>query len=228
MAAAAEQFIAALSQEHDVIILGGLAVIAHGLSRSTMDADIWLRPMASSSDWAMTVQACCSRFEGLSIHTLPGWRKIQGDEIAKAADEIGMVRILGLDTPVDIFRRPNEFGEDAFDEVVSRAERNIDGALLPDPLDLAISKQLTGRDKDLNDIRFLESIIHQRWMERLPQALRDEALDLLNRFADWKTCEAALSNPDPEVHAHAISCLRELAEEGDPFSRAILENREIP
>jgi len=228
MGTRSEEFIAGLSQTHDVIVIGGLAVIAHGLSRATMDADIWLRPMDSADKWAQAVERFCGKFDGLTIHTLPGWKNIEGAEVAEAASEVGMVRVLGLDCPVDIFRRPNEFAEDSFDEVMSRCTRNADGTHLPDALDLAISKHLTGRDKDLGDIRFLESIIHKRWSERLPVAEKDEALDLLNRFADWKTCKAALANPNPEVRNQAIIYLREFAADGDPFSQALLENREIP
>ena len=40
-----DQFIRKLTQRHRVVVLGGLAVIAHGLSRSTYDGDIWLDPM---------------------------------------------------------------------------------------------------------------------------------------------------------------------------------------
>jgi hypothetical protein len=228
MGTASEEFIAALSQDHDVIIIGGLAVIAHGLSRATMDADIWLRPMESAGVWAQAVERFCAKFDNITIHTLPGWKMIEGAEVAEAASEVGMVRVLGLNCPIDIFRRPNEFAEDAFDDVMSRCVRNADGTLLPDALDLAISKHLTGRDKDVGDIRFLESLIHKRWIDRLPAAEKDEALDLLNRFADWKTCESALSNPNPEVRDQAIIYLREFAADGDPFSQAILENREIP
>ena len=34
---------------------------------------------------------------------LPGWRQVEGREIAAAAEDVGMVRVLGLDCPLDIF-----------------------------------------------------------------------------------------------------------------------------
>jgi len=79
-----------------------------------------------------------------------------------------MVRVLGLDCPLDIFRHLNEFPADAFGEVLSRSTRNADGTWLPDSIDLAISKDLTKRDKDLHDINFLESMVRTQWVERLP------------------------------------------------------------
>lgn len=228
MGTSAGQFLAALSENHKVIVIGGLAVIAHGFNRPTKDADVWLDPLDSPSAWADALNRICEKFSGLTVHTLPGWRRIAGNEIAEAADEVGMVRILGLDCPLDIFRRPNEFAEDAFDEVLSRCTPNADGTWLPDPLDLAISKELTQRDKDAQDVSFLESLVRNRWLDLLPTADAAQARSMLERFADWRTCEAALLNPDPIVRELAQTILREFAAEGDPFSQALLDNRPIP
>jgi hypothetical protein len=228
MGTTAGQFIEALTESHDVIVIGGLAVIAHGFNRPTMDADIWLEPLDSPAAWAETLEKTRARFSGLTIHTLPGWRQVTGPEIATAAGEVGMVRVLGLDCPLDIFRQPNEFAADAFDEVMSRATRNADGTWLPDPIDLAISKDLTNRDKDAQDINFLESKVRNLWVERLPTADLAEARDMFDRFVDWRTCEAALSNPDSAVTETAMSYLREFADAGDPFSQALLTNQPIP
>lgn len=224
----AEEFIAALTQDHDVIVIGGLAIIAHGFSRPTKDADVWLDPMDTPSSWALAVETTCTRFTGLTVHTLPGWRQISGSEIAKAADEVGMVRILGLECPLVIFRRPNEFPIDSFPDVLSRCTRNRDRTWLPDPIDLAITKDMTNREKDQHDIWFLESLVRNRWIKLLPQASREEAEELLSRFVDWQTCEAALLNNDPAVREMALTQLREFADEGDPFSQAILDNKSVP
>lgn len=222
------QFLAALTEGHDVIVIGGLAVIAHGFNRPTKDADVWLDPLDSPQAWAGLLEQICEKFTDLSIHTLPGWKPVEGAEIAAAAEDIGMVRILGLDCPLDIFRRPNEFTSDEFSSVLSRATRNADGTWLPDPLDLAISKELTNRDKDVQDVNFLESIVRNRWINQLPTASVDEARALLDRFVDWRTCEAALLNPDPMVQEIALAYLREFAADGDPFSQALLANTQIP
>ncbi len=228
MVATTGEFITALTSRHRVLVIGGLAVIAHGFNRPTMDADVWLEPMESATTWANAIGEACSKIPGLSIHSLPGWRPIAGDQIAIAAEEIGMIRVSGLDCPVDIFRQPNEFPSDAFDEVYARATPSADGTRLPDPLDLIITKLNTGRTKDLDDSRFLESVIRDQYRSILPCANLEEVTKLLDRYVDCDVCRMALENPSPDVRAHAMACLQEMAAEGDPFSQALLENREIP
>jgi hypothetical protein len=51
MQSTTDLFIGKIAADYRVILLGGLAVIAHGLSRSTMDADVWLEPMDSAGTW---------------------------------------------------------------------------------------------------------------------------------------------------------------------------------
>lgn len=228
MGTTAGQFIATLASEHRVLVIGGLAVIAHGFNRPTMDADIWLEPLDSPATWAEALEKACARYSGLTFHTLPGWRRIAGAQIAEAAGDVGMVRVLGLDCPLDIFRQPNEFPAGSFDEVFERGTPNSDGTHLPDPLDLIITKLNTGRDKDLDDSRHLESVIRERYRSLLPTASLDEVRRLFDRFLDWEVCRMALGNPAQEVRDYAIECLREMAGEGDPFSQALLEDRQIP
>lgn len=222
------EFIAALASKQRVLVIGGLAIIAHGFNRPTKDADIWLDPLDSPESWAEALNEVCAGFRGLSFHTLPGWRQISGAELAEAAADVGMIRLSGLDCPVDVFRRPNEFPEDGFDEVFQRGTINADGTRLPDPLDLIITKLNTGRSKDLDDSRHLESVIRERYRRILPKATLAEAKALLDRFLDWEVCKSALENPAAEVRDHALKCLRELSADGDPFSRALLEERDIP
>lgn len=228
MGTTTKEFIAALADQHRVLVIGGLAVIAYGFNRPTKDADIWLDPMSSATAWAQALDRLCAGFAGLTIHTLPGWRPIDGPEIAAAAEEIGMIRILGLDCPLDIFRRPNEFPEDSFDDVFERGRPNTDGTCLPDPLDLIITKLNTGRDKDLDDSRHLESIIREKYRSILPSATLEEVMHLFDRFLDWEVCRMALGNPSQDVRNYTIERLREMADEGDPFSQALLDNQRIP
>lgn len=228
MVATTEQFITALTSRHRVLVIGGLAVIAHGFNRPTQDADVWLEPMDSADSWAQALQNVRSRFPGISLHTLPGWVRIEGNDVAIAVEEIGMVRVMGLDCPLDVFRRPNEFPSDSFDEVFHRATACADGTRLPDPLDLIITKLNTGRVKDLDDSRFLESVIRDRYRHILPNADIKEVKALLERFVDWDVCRMALGNPSPEVRGYALAYLREMAGDGDPFSQALLDEREIP
>lgn len=228
MGTTAGEFITALAADHRVLVIGGLAVIAHGFNRPTKDADVWLEPMASPEEWAAALEDACCRFPGLTIHTLPGWRAVSGNGVSIAATEVGMVRVSGLDCPLDVFRRPNEFPENSFDEVYQRATHNADGTRLPDPLDLIITKLNTGRSQDLDDSRHLESVIRERYRSLLPTASLEEVKYLLDRFLDWEVCAMALGNPTQDVKELALEKLREMAGEGDPFSQALLDDRKIP
>lgn len=228
MAIPVQTFVDRLTSHHRVVVLGGLAVIAHGYSRHTQDADIWLEPMSSTAEWARVIEDVCKTLPGTTIHRLPGWFEVTGPEVTSAVDETGMVRIFGLKCPLDIFRRPNEFNEHVFEEVASRASRSADGTLLPDPLDLIQSKFNTGRDKDLQDILHLESVVRADYKKRLPTATAEEATAMLGRYSEWQVLLTALENPWPEVRELAMSHLREFAAAGDPFSLAILEGRELP
>ena len=228
MATTVQTFIDHLTRNHRVVILGGVAVIAHGYSRHTQDADIWLDPLSSADEWAEVIASVCRIVEGVTIHRLPGWVEISGAEIASAVEETGMLRILGLDCPLDIFRRPNEFKEVEFNEVALRTSRSGDGTLLPDPLDLIQSKMDTGRDKDFRDIQHLESVVRADYKKRLPAASLVEAQAMLERYSEWQVLTAALENPLSEVRELAMTHLREFAAAGDPFSQAILEGRELP
>lgn len=149
------QFISTLARQHRIIVIDGLAVIAHGYNRPTKDADIWADPLDSALIWAEKLRDFLALFPDLTIHRLPGWEKITTcGEIAAAAEELGMIRINGLNCPLDIFRRPNEFPENSFNEVYDRATVSADGTRLPDPLDLIITKLDTGRTQDFHDTYF--------------------------------------------------------------------------
>ena len=218
-----DAFLRALTRERRVLLLGGLAIIAHGLSRATKDADIWLEPMESGEAWADLLFAACARFPETRLARLPGWTVMEtAAEVAMAAEEIGMVRVLGLECPLDVFRRPNEFEESAFDEVWSRATVKEDGVHLPDAADLLQSKHDTGRERDAEDIHFLEAKLRRVSGEALPTASLAEAEAIFARYVDHAVAARALENPDPAVQALARQLLAELAEQGDPFARDAL------
>lgn len=220
-----DRFLSQITASHRVVILGGLAVIAHGLSRTTDDADIWLEPMESTDEWCRFLEKQCENFGNLSIHRLPGWTPVKGNGLREAIEETGMLRVLGLDFPLDIFRKPNEFEADQFDEVFHRGTLHRDGTTLPHPVDLIVTKSLTNREKDFQDIAFLESITREDYFKKLPTATFEEAAFMLDRFAEWQVLEAALTNPSREVQKLATDLLKEFAEAGDPFSKDILEGK---
>ena len=225
--ASADAFIKHLTNSHRVVVLGGLAVIAHGLSRSTLDGDIWLDPMDDVGEWCVFLEKICHEF-GVSLHRLPGWVCVNGEGLITAVRDTNMVRIHGLDYPLDVFREPNEIEVSDFNDICGRATLRADGTLLPHPLDLIQSKLETGREKDLIDIQHLESMVRADYKVRLPQASIEEATRLLDRFSDWQVLLAALENPSSAVRDLAMTHLREFAADGDPFSQAIIEGRELP
>ena len=107
MAATVQSFIDQLTLNHRVVVLGGVAVIAHGYSRHTQDADIWLDPMSSAEEWADAVLSVCTKFKGATIHRLPGWTEVIGmqlamthlREFAAAGDPFSLAILEGRELP---------------------------------------------------------------------------------------------------------------------------------
>jgi len=205
------------------VTLGGVAVITHGLSRNTHDLDVWLDPMEFPDLWCSAVLSALVESPGLKVVDIGSFSPVGKAEFPEVIEHDGVVRISGLDRPLDIFRRPNEMEVSGFDEVWNRATPQADGTRLPDVVDLLVTKQDTGRTKDTYDIQFLEGKAEEMYLERLPKARPDEALEMLSRFLNPKVAEAAARHADPQVREAGMEFLRELAAEGDPFARDLLE-----
>lgn len=219
----ADEIVYRLAAGHRVVTLGGVAVITHGLSRNTHDLDVWLDPMESPDLWCSALLSVLVDFTGLNVIDLGSFSPVEKTEFPKVIAHDGVIRVAGLDRPLDIFRRPNEMEISAFEEVWSRATPQDDGTRLPDVVDLLITKQDTGRAKDTYDIQFLEGKAEEMYLERLPQAAADEALEMLSRFLNPKVADSAARHADPRVREAGLGFLRELAAEGDPFARDLLE-----
>lgn len=204
-------------------MLGGLAVISHGYARTTYDADIWLDPSLSPEAWAEAVRGLTDHHPTLHFVAIGTWMDIPGDQLAEVISRDGVVRLMGSNQPLDIFRDPNEIDMASFDEVWSRALPLDDGTRLPDAVDLLLSKQDTGRDKDLQDIAFLEAKIEREYLEKLPQADEATARHMLDRFLTPKVAEVALYHPSAVVRELGLRFLHELADEGNPFAAEILK-----
>ncbi len=217
-----DQIIQQLAAEFRVMTLGGVAVIASGLSRNTFDADIWVEPMSSADRWAKGVARFVYDAGTAEAVAIGSWDKIVRDELTAVIERDGVIRINGLERPLDIFRDPNQLEMSHFDEIWQRAQPMDDGTRLPDPIDLLVSKQETGREKDLTDIIFLEGKIQADYLTRLPLASRDEAAQMLERFLTPRVAEAAAMHADEGVRDLGVRFLRELAQEGDPFAAEIL------
>jgi hypothetical protein len=216
-------FIRRLAERHRVLLLGGMAVIAHGRSRHTKDFDIWLEPFGSPEEWGANLACALEEFPESWLWSLARRRRIGPEEAPGEIAEYGVVRVNGFALPVDVFRQPSEFDAEDFEQVWKGSLRLDDSIGLPDEADLYLSKINTGRESDHDDIAFLESKIKSRLRARLPVCDLAEAASLLERFVDPTVLDAARTNPHPEVRRLCHQYLREFAAEGDPYSREILE-----
>jgi hypothetical protein len=219
----ADELVRQVASRYRVVTLGGVAVITHGLSRNTHDLDVWLDPMESPDLWCSAVSSALAESPGLGVMDIGSFSPVAKEEFPEVIERDGVVRISGLDRPLDIFRRPNEMEVSGFEEVWNRATPQVDGTRLPDVVDLLVTKQDTGRAKDTYDIQFLEGKAEELYLERLPQVPPAEALQMLARFLNPKVADAAARHADPQVRAAGLRFLRELAVEGDPFARDLLE-----
>ena len=214
---------AELAREHRVIVLGGLAVISHGQARPTFDADIWLDPTLSLKDWRNAIFSLNLKFHGLRFLQIRSWRVIGESDFESVIAQDGVFRLMGASQPLDIFRAPNELPIEEFEYVWRRATPLDDGTRLPDVVDLLVTKQATGRDKDLQDIAFLEAKAEREYREKLPGASEAEAIRMLERFLTPNVAELGLHHPSAKVRELALGFLHELADEGNPYARDILQ-----
>jgi len=221
-----DRFLVRLAQRGRVILIGGLAVIAHGFSRATKDGDVWLEPCDSSEQWSQLLISVLTEFAGLKLAAPPGWRIIVPNALAVVIEDVGMIRIQGLDCPLDVFRKPNELETNDFDAVWARATPTEQGLRLPDPVDLILTKLETGRDQDRDDIQFLTRKVQADMGGRLETATPAEADTLLAKYSDSVVLRRALLNPHEAVRQIALSQLHRFAEDGDPFAIDILKEQE--
>ena len=219
----ADGLIEALASRFKVVTLGGVAVISHGLNRNTYDADIWVDPSGTLSDWASRVGPVIFTYPLARPVRIGSWTPFAETDLATVIRDDKVIRVLGLDRPLDIFRDPNELEISEFDDVWNRAAALDDGTRVPYAIDLLVSKQATGRDKDLQDIAFLEAKAEREYLAKLPTASADIAAAMLARFLTPKVAEAGLLHSEESVRRLSLGYLKELAEDGDPFAREILE-----
>lgn len=217
-----DRLILAFASRFRVITLGGIAVISHGLNRNTHDADIWIDPAGTVRDWAEQVGGVIREFSGTKPVRIGSWEPFTADELEIVIREDKVFRVLGLDRPLDIFRAPNELEIGDFDAVWERGMRLDDGTRVPDVVDLLVTKQLTDRTKDIQDIAFLEAKAEVEYLAKLPGATDEEAAFMLGRFLTPKVAEAAMKHDAEVVRVLATGYLQELAEDGDPYARDIL------
>lgn len=219
----ASSFIEHLATKGRLLLMGGMAVIAHGLSRSTRDVDVWLDPLETSERWSALLLAAKGSFPLARLYDLRGKRVIADTEAAMCAHRDGVVRIQGLDRPVDAFRIPNNLDAEDFDPCWMHASASMGPVRVMDEIDLLVTKESTNRDQDAADVAFLERRIRTRLTPLVRNCDAKTADAIFTRYADNEICKAALENPDQGVREQAIEMLRHLSRSGDPAAPGILE-----
>ncbi len=219
-------FVKLLTEKSKVLLLGGMAIIAHGLTRGTRDVDLWMEPKGSAEEWLEEIRHAISQYsESLTIHGLPGWQELTGDALIKNIEDVGMVRILGLTVPLDIFRKPNGYEHEQFDSVWKNSILYEAGVRLPRAADLLPTKENTGRERDSADWYFLLTKSRREQGDALAKAsTAEEATTLLNDYFDYDVCRRGLTNQNEEVRNVILAELQRLADDGDPFAKEILSS----
>jgi hypothetical protein len=209
------------------LVLGGVAVIVHGLNRSTKDLDLWIDPNPTPEKWAEPIEAILKAHPELAASYLDDvhgrWEKVEPGIVAFAALNGRTLRLTGSDRPIDIFYQPNEVELSEFDAFWSRGTDLADGTRLMDAIDLIITKQDTNRPHDQEDINFLFSKVETELMKAIPKASFEFTKAQFDRFRSADTAFIAATNADERVQKLGISILQELAQGGDPFAQERLE-----
>jgi hypothetical protein len=108
----AQEVVAFLASQRRTVLLGGMAVILHGLSRSTKDIDIWMDPIPDVDTWLTPLRRLLPQESSLRperIGDIPGaWKEIAITDLPAVANEDRLIRISGVDRPIDVFYVPNE------------------------------------------------------------------------------------------------------------------------
>jgi hypothetical protein len=66
----AQEAVAFLASKRRTVLLGGMAMILHGLSRNTKDYDIWLDPLPDAQTWAAAIQQLLRREPPLQVQRI--------------------------------------------------------------------------------------------------------------------------------------------------------------
>ena len=89
----AEAFTHALAARHRVVLLGGMAIISHGLNRKTKDVDIWLEPLPAAAEWAAVLNECLSSFSEVYPWSLAERRVLMPDEVAEEIEGLAGIEL---------------------------------------------------------------------------------------------------------------------------------------
>jgi hypothetical protein len=219
-----------LAGKRRTVLLGGAAVILHGLSRYTKDFDVWQDPLPDAKTWARGVEELLKLQSNMGAERIGmlvsgTWTPIDASEIPTVGTDDGMVRLAGLDRPIDVFYRPNELEVSDFEAVWQRSTPSDRGLRLMDKIDLLVTKQNTTRITDVTDIKFLEDKIESEYRSRLVSCSEQKAREMFERFATPEIAAYAIrQNPDQKVRDLAWGILEELRAQGNPFAEELVRD----
>lgn len=146
------------------LLVGGLAVVAHGYGRMTLDVDLVvqlerenvLRAFQALSRIGYKPRVPVTAAEFADRETRGGWIRDKGMVVLNLWSESCP------DTPVDLFvSEPFDFDR-AYEQAPIETLEDGTSFRFADIPTLIAMKKLAGREKDLDDIRHLEAIAHDR------------------------------------------------------------------
>ncbi len=222
----AEEWAGSLARSRRTVLLGGMAVIQHGMSRVTQDIDLWCDPGASPDEWANWLLSWMQGEPDATLGRLPDETAISSPELARVVAEDRLVRLLGADQPLDLFRVPNEMEPEDFAMVWERAspQKGRDWRLIEE-IDLIVTKARTNRERDLADTLYLEDKIERSARAKIGTWHAEEARKFFERFQSPLLARLAATEAlDPDVKLLGRELLATLAAEGDPFATEFLDS----
>jgi len=202
-----ERLVRMLCEKNRVILLGGMAMLAHGSARFTRDVDIWLDPTEGIESWARSLASVVARFRKLKLVSARTQKEVSSKEIQSLVKREEMIRITGLDMDVDVFFRPNNLRTKDFDSVWTRSTEKEKGLKIPDEIDLGLTKMGTERIQDRIDIEWLDAKIIPVLSKRLESCNLDEAGIVFSRITSIPLLKSAMKNPNPHVRSLASMLL---------------------
>lgn len=222
-----DDFIIQIGLSQRVLLLGGAAMIFHGLSRGTKDIDIWVDPMADAETWALVLAPLLGAnglYAARAADANGTFAKIETQDIARVVNEDRFIRILGADRDIDVFRSPRNMALSDFDQAWERGENTIKhGVKVLDSIDLVLTKMETGRIQDQDDIHFLEAKIEASYRNLLKTCSVQKARELFERFVTPSIAAfAAADGGDPAVRLLGKQLLDDLRDAGDPYAVDLL------
>lgn len=228
----AQEAVVFLANRRRVVLLGGMAVILHGLSRSTKDYDIWLDPLPEPDVWALEIKELMAvepTFQAQRIDPVfsGNWLPVSRADIATVGVEDGLIRLAGVDRPIDVFYLPNEIEISDFEGVWQRSTPMEHGLRLIEKIDLIVTKQLTDRAIDRTDVAYLSERVTEEYEGRLINCSEEEATELFARFATPEIAAfACRESQNAKVRELGRRTLEEMRAAGDPFAADLIETLE--